>query len=59
MEDMDSITADILKAITDLKKSGIIEEIVSPPDANRQGPTNCPSAPEKAGTPGDDDTSPT
>ncbi len=59
MEDMDKITADILKAINELKKSGIIEEIVSLPDADRQEPLNCPSPPEQAGTPGGDDTSAT
>lgn len=57
MEDMDAITADILKAINDLKKSGIIEEIVNLPNADRQGPTTCPSPPKKADAPGDGDTS--
>ena len=57
MEDMDEIAADILKAINDLKQTGIIEEIVSLPDADRQGPTTCPPLPEKADAPGDGDTS--
>lgn len=57
MDDMDEITAEILKAINDLKKSGIIEEIVSLSNAGRQGATDCFPLPEKAGTPEDGDTS--
>lgn len=59
MEDMDKIAADIFKAISDLKMSGIIEEIVSEAAADRQGVTSCSSESEEAGPPGDDDTSAT
>lgn len=59
MGDMDAITADILKAINGLKKSGIIEEIVSEAGADRQGVTPCPSLSEEASPPRDDDSSAT